>query len=226
MPIDFTAGFFGALRKEAGEDWHHYTYHPFLEGLARGTLPQLCFRRFLTQDYLFLIHFSRAYALLAAKSTRIDDIHDALDGLKTIAQELPTHIKYCAGWGISEAEIKQQREAPQTIAYTRYVMDIGLSGDRLDLLAALLPCIAGYAEIGLRLAAANETVWQDNPYADWIRSYKSPDYLEGVAAGIDMLNRAASELGGQSRFNRLSEIFTTATRLESDFWQMGLDAAS
>jgi hypothetical protein len=44
-----------------------------------------------------------------------------------------------------------QPEAPETVNYTRYVLDIGHSGDALDLLVALMPCVAGYAEIGLGL---------------------------------------------------------------------------
>jgi thiaminase/transcriptional activator TenA len=44
-----------------------------------------------------------------------------------------------------------ESEAPETINYTRYVLDIGHSGDALDLLVALMPCVAGYAEIGLGL---------------------------------------------------------------------------
>ena len=31
--------------------------------------------------------------------------------------------------------------------------------------------------------------------------------------------------GGEGRFSALAATFTAATRLEADFWQMGLDAA-
>lgn len=223
MQPDFDSGLFGRLRQDAGALWQGYTHHPFVCKLADGSLEKRCFKRFLTQDYLFLIHFSRAYALLAAKSTRLDDIKDALTGLQAIADELPLHVRYCAQWGISESEMQREVEASQTIAYTRFVLDIGHIGDRLDLLAALMPCVAGYAEIGLRLAHADNTVFAGNPYADWIRNYESVEYLQGVQAGIDMINRLGEKEDGKARFARLSDIFKTATRLETDFWQMGLD---
>lgn len=222
MQSIFESGLFGKLRKHAGATWVNYTHHPFLEQLANGTLPEVCFRRFLTQDYLFLIHFSRAYALLAAKSVRLNDIKDALAGLKSITEEMPLHVGYCAKWGISEKDLDNEIEATQTIAYTRFVLDIGQIGDRLDLMAALMPCVAGYAEIGMRLASSKNTVFDGNPYAEWIKNYESKEYYQGVQASIHMLNRLGSEDDSAARFERLADIFTTATRLEIEFWQMAL----
>ena len=222
MQSIFESGLFGKLRKHAGATWVNYTHHPFLEQLANGTLPEVCFRRFLTQDYLFLIHFSRAYALLAAKSVRLNDIKDALAGLKSITEEMPLHVGYCAKWGISEKDLENEIEATQTIAYTRFVLDIGQIGDRLDLMAALMPCVAGYAEIGMRLASSKNTVFDGNPYAEWIKNYESEEYYQGVQASIHMLNRLGGEDDGAARFERLADIFTTATRLEIEFWQMAL----
>lgn len=222
MQSIFESGLFGKLRKYAGATWVNYTHHPFLEQLANGTLPEVCFKRFLTQDYLFLIHFSRAYALLAAKSVRLNDIKDALAGLKSITEEMPLHVGYCAKWGISEKDLENEIEATQTIAYTRFVLDIGQIGDRLDLMAALMPCVAGYAEIGMRLASSKNTVFGGNPYAEWIKNYESEEYYQGVQASIHMLNRLGGEDDSAARFERLADIFTTATRLEIEFWQMAL----
>lgn len=222
MQSIFESGLFGKLRKHAGATWVNYTHHPFLEQLANGTLPEVCFKRFLTQDYLFLIHFSRAYALLAAKSVRLNDIKDALAGLKSITEEMPLHVGYCAKWGISEKDLENEIETTQTIAYTRFVLDIGQIGDRLDLMAALMPCVAGYAEIGMRLASSKNTVFDGNPYAEWIKNYESEEYYQGVQASIHMLNRLGSEDDSAARFERLADIFTTATRLEIEFWQMAL----
>lgn len=222
MQSIFESGLFGKLRKHAGATWVNYTHHPFLEQLANGTLPEVCFKRFLTQDYLFLIHFSRAYALLAAKSVRLNDIKDALAGLKSITEEMPLHVGYCAKWGISEKDLENETEATQTIAYTRFVLDIGQIGDRLDLMAALMPCVAGYAEIGMRLASSKNTVFDGNPYAEWIKNYESEEYYQGVQASIHMLNRLGEEDDSAARFERLADIFTTATRLEIEFWQMAL----
>lgn len=220
----FDRGLYGLLRQQAGSDWHDYVAHPFVRQLGAGTLPEQAFRRYLIQDYLFLIHFARAYALLVSKLHTLPEMRAATASLNAIVAELPLHVSYCASWGISEAEMAAETEAAETMNYTRYVLDIGHAGDALDLLAALLPCVAGYAEIGLRLLHDPATVMNGNPYAPWIRNYGDEGYLAGVQAAIDLLESVGRQRGAESRFSELSRIFTTATRLESAFWQMGLNA--
>lgn len=222
--IDFSQGLYGRLRQQAGPEWQHYVGHPFLQQLADGTLPDSAFRRYLTQDYLFLIHFARAWALLVSKLRTLPEMRAATASLNAIVNELPLHVGYCASWGLSEARMAAEPEAAETMNYTRYVLDIGHSGDALDLLVALLPCVAGYAEIGLRLLNDPQTRLDGSPYASWIRNYGDADYLSGVQAAIGLLETVGQQRAAESRIASLSEIFITATRLEAAFWQMGLNA--
>lgn len=223
--IDFTAGLFGTLRAGAGDMWEAYVDHQFVRGVGRGDLPEECFRRFLVQDYLYLKHFARAYGLAVAKATEVDDIRAAYDGLGGILEELPLHVGYCKDWGISEAEMQAEPEADETICYTRFVIDTGMSGDLLDLMTALVPCVAGYAEVGTRLLAASDTVFEGNPYGTWIRNYEGDEYADFVNASLATFDALGAKFGAPARMPRLQKIFTTATRLERDFWQMGLNAA-
>ena len=222
----FDTGLYGRLRQQAGGHWQHYVDHPFIQQLAAGTLDESAFRRYLTQDYLFLIHFARAYALLVYKMRTLPEIRAAASSLGAIVAELPLHVSYCAEWGLSETAMAAQPEAMETINYTRYVLDIGQSGDALDLLVALMPCVAGYAEIGLRLLDDPATVMTGNRYARWMRNYGDSDYLAGVQSALELLERTGQQRGAESRFNSLSTIFTTATELEAAFWQMGLNASA
>lgn len=220
----FETGLYGQLRHAAGSQWQEYVNHPFVRQLAAGTLPQAAFRQYLIQDYLFLLHFARAYGLLVSKLHTLPEMRSATASLNAIIAELPLHLAYCASWGLQEADIAAQPEAPETMNYTRYVLDTGHRGDALDLLAALLPCVAGYAEIGLGLLNSPETRLDNNPYASWILNYGDPQYLAGVRAAMALLETTGQQRGAQSRMPELSTIFTTATRLESAFWQMGLNA--
>jgi len=54
---------FDHLKDHCHDDWQAYTRHRFLRELATGMLPKAAFQHYLQQDYLFLIHFARAYAL-------------------------------------------------------------------------------------------------------------------------------------------------------------------
>ncbi|MDS7904413.1 TenA family protein [Klebsiella pasteurii] len=222
----FTQGIYGRLRQQAGADWQHYVAHPFLRQLADGTLAEPAFRRYLTQDYLFLIHFARSYALLVSKLRTLAEMRAAAASMNAIIDELPLHVGYCREWGLDEATMAAETEAAETVNYTRYVLDIGHSGDALDLLAALMPCVAGYAEIGLGLLHYPATRLTANPYASWIRNYGDEGYLNGVTNAIGLLETLWRQRGGEARFAELSAIFTTATRLEANFWQMGLNAVA
>lgn len=205
-------------------DWRAYVDHPFVQGLGDGTLPEAAFRRYLVQDWLFLVHFARAYALAAYKGETLDDIRAAKAGLSAIVDvEMGLHVRFCAGWGIGEAELESEPEAPETMAYTRYVLEAGHAGDLLDLHVALAPCIVGYAEIGAALAAKGGPA--ANPYREWIEMYAGAEYQEVAAGAVATLDRLMARRGGEGRWPGLVRTFGEATRLEARFWDMGLAAA-
>jgi thiaminase/transcriptional activator TenA len=106
----FSQGLYGRLRQLAAADWQHYVAHPFVRQLADGTLPESAFRRYLTQDYLFLIHFARSYALLVSKLRTLPEMRAAAASMNAILNELPLHVGYCAG-GIGEATMAAERSA-------------------------------------------------------------------------------------------------------------------
>jgi thiaminase (transcriptional activator TenA) len=103
---------------------------------------------------VFLIHFARAWALAVAKAETLEEMKTAAATVHALVHhEMRLHIETCAGEGISQAELEATPEAAENLAYTRYVLEAGYSGDFLDLMAALAPCVLGYGEIGARLAA-------------------------------------------------------------------------
>lgn len=217
---------FPRLRTDAKAEWDAYVRHPFVRGLADGSLPEAAFRHYLGQDYLFLIHFARAYALAGYKAETLADIRAAAAAMSAIVDvEMGLHVEYCAGWGLTEAEMQVLPEDPQVMAYTRYVLEAGSAGDLLDLHVALAPCVAGYGEIGLALAADPATRREGNPYAAWIDMYAGDEYQDVARAAVAQLDELFARRGGEARYARLLTTFRQATVLEQGFWQMGLDAA-
>lgn len=217
---------FDRLKAACGDDWAAYTRHEFVRALGAGSLAPAAFRHYLRQDYLFLIHFARAYGLAAFKADNLADLRRAAGALWHIVEnEMALHVGFCAGWGIDEAEMAATPEDPANMAYTRYVLERGLAGDALDLAVALAPCIVGYAEIGTWLAADSGPGAGDNPYRAWIDTYAAPDYQEVAGAHAEHLDQLMARRGGPGRFEGLARTFAEATRLEIGFWRMGLDAA-
>ncbi|MBD9370525.1 thiaminase II [Xanthomonas sp. XNM01] len=218
---------FERLKQAAPADWNAYVDHAFVRGLGDGTLPQAAFRQYLVQDYLFLIQFARAHALAAYKARTLADMRAAKDGLAAIVDvEMQLHLRLCERWGLSAADVEATAEHPATVAYTRWVLDIGMSGDLLDLQVALSPCTLGYAEIGRRLAPQGvDALGAAHPYREWIGEYAGAAFQQVGQATQAWLDDLGRRYASEARFDELVAIFAKAARLEADFWQMGLDAA-
>jgi thiaminase/transcriptional activator TenA len=218
---------FAHWRAGAAGPWHDYTHHAFVQGLGDGTLPRAAFLQYLIQDYVFLVHFSRAWSLAVVKSETLEELKICAATVNALVNhEMSLHVKICAAEGIDEDALFAAPEAVENLAYTRYVMDAGLQGDFLDLMAALAPCVMGYGEIGLRLAARKAC---DTPYAAWIATYADPEYqavCSNVGSMIDnAVARRIGDLTCSPRAAALGHRFAMATKLEVGFWQMGLNGA-
>lgn len=221
---DYGSEVFGAWRRAAAEDWQAYTRHDFVRRLGDGTLPRRAFLHYLVQDYVFLSHFARAWGLAVVKAGDLEEMKAAAATVDALVnQEMKLHVEVCAGEGISEKTLFAAEEEIENLAYTRFVMDRGLAGDFLDLLAALAPCVLGYGEIGAWLGDTGS----DKTYADWIDTYAASDY-QALCRGVGKLveRAAAARLGASPqsspRWADLCRTFRTATRLEVGFWDMGL----
>lgn len=215
---------FDRLKSATKADWTSYVDHAFVRQMAAGTLPQAAFCTYLVQDYLFLIQFARAYALAIYKGRSLSDMRAAKAGLAAILDvEMDLHIRLCGHWGLPPAEIEAAPEHAATIAYTRFVLDCGVSGDLLDLHVALAPCVVGYAEIGKNLAPAGAEALGDHPYRDWIGEYAGDAYQEIAMGARRHLDDLAARAMTERRFAELTTLFAKASRLEADFWQMALN---
>lgn len=214
---------FGLMRA-AAPDWQAYTRHAFVEGLGDGTLPRDAFLHYLKQDYVFLIHFSRAWSLAVVKTEDLQEMQAAAATVHALLHhEMALHVQICAEAGVTETELRATPERPENAAYTRYVMDAGFSGDYLKLLAALAPCVMGYGEIGARLLRDKTS----DTYADWIATYGGTDYQDLCGSVGALLDRAtemrlSASYADLPVWQDLCATFSTATRLEVGFWDMGL----
>jgi thiaminase/transcriptional activator TenA len=217
---------FDHLKEACAWEWDRYVRHEFVRRLGDGSLPRTAFRHYLQQDYLFLIHFARAYALAGYKAETLADLRAAAATMSALVDhEMTLHVAYCAGWGLTEVEMEALPEDPATIGYTRFVLERGMAGDLLDLHVALAPCVIGYGEIGRWLDSDRATRRDGNPYADWIAMYAGADYQKVAAGAIATLDALMARRGGENRIDALVRTFRAATELEVSFWQMGLDHA-
>ncbi|ORX54113.1 hypothetical protein DM01DRAFT_1367189 [Hesseltinella vesiculosa] len=205
--------------------WENYVDHPFVRGIADGTLPRECFIYYIKQDYLYLQSYARAAALAAYKSKDIDTCAANAKIVTHIHDETQTHLKYCEQWGISREEVLATPESVYNVAYTRFVLDKGASGDQLDLQVAMAACLLGYGDIGVRLFNNPATKREGNPYWPWIETYAGEQYQDAVDVGKKLMEDLATHSVSTSatRFKEACDIFEQGVRLEISFWDMGLN---
>jgi thiaminase/transcriptional activator TenA len=206
------------LQRSVAAIWDAQLEHPFVRGIADGSLDESVFANWVRQDYLYLKDFARVFAWAAAKSDRLDSMSwyaRVLD--MTLNTEMELHRSYAARFGITPEELEAERMWPTTRAYTDFLVRVSADGDMADLLAALLPCAWGYLYVARRMAEWG--VSPDDRYADWVDMYVSDEFAEAAEWLKGELDRVAAGATGE-KVERLREIFAVSSRYEWAFWEM------
>jgi thiaminase/transcriptional activator TenA len=206
------------LRAAAAEIWEAQHRHPFLRGIGEGTLDLDRFRFWVRQDYLFLIEYARMLALGAARAPDPQTMR-GFAGLahSTLAEEMDLHRSYAAEFGITTDELERELMAPTTRAYTDFLVRTASLGEFAELVAALLPCMWGFNELGLRLAAGPRP--SDSRYAAWIDMYASEEFTSLAGWCRELCDGAGADAGPRGRA-AMQRAFTTSSRYELAFWNM------
>ena len=188
---------FQLLKKTFINEWELYVNHEFIRKLSDSSLDEKHFLNYLIQDYLFLIQFSKAWSLAIVKADNLDEMKlcaDTVNGL--INFEMDLHVNLCHSYGISKKHLENAVEENKNIAYTRYVLESGYSGDFIDLITSLIPCVLGYGEIGKNLQNYKPS---NIMYQKWIETYSGTEYQK--------LSKEVGELFDNSVKLRLGENF-------------------
>jgi thiaminase/transcriptional activator TenA len=201
------------LREAADPIWAAQHEHPFVRGIAEGSLEPRKFRHYIRQDYLFLIDYARLLALGCARAARLDDMGGfARLAEATLGSEMELHRSYAADWGIAGADLEASYPTATTRAYTDYLLRTATLADFGELAAALLPCMWGYHELAAAIADRGRP--DVELYARWIDQYAGAEFAE-LTDWCKALTEAAAEAGDH---RRITEAFVTSSRYELAFW--------
>ena len=217
---------FSLLKEKFVKEWNLYTNHKFIKKLSDNTLEKKVFLNYLIQDYLFLYQFSKAWSLALVKADSLNEMKLCATTVNEIVNfEMSLHERICQSYGITKKNLQTAEEKNKNIAYTRYVLEKGYSGDFLDLLTALVPCAIGYAEIGRNIKKSKP---KNKMYKKWIATYSGKEY-QTVAKNVGKLldNSIKIRLGNDYiktyKWKKIQGIFKRATLLEIDFWEMAFE---
>lgn len=192
--------------------------HPFLGGLADGSLPQGAFGFYVVQDALYLRSYAHALATIAGRApdTAATEMF-ARHAADVIAVEATLHGTLLAGLGIDPEVAAAAQPAPTTLAYTSYLLATASGGSYAEGVGAVLPCYWIYWEVGKELARRGSP---EPRYQRWIDMYGGEEYGDVVQSVLDLTDQLGPELAAAERA-RVHRHFRTTSRYEWMFWDMG-----
>ncbi len=213
--------FTSTARAEISGLWESLAAHPFVRGMADGSLPAEQYQFYVEQNLLYLPQYARAIALAVARSRTATELAAYTASLVNIVDvEIPQN----------EDLLRRTREVTGSTAppatrmepgcrnYTSYLLAVAASGDATDIATLILPCAWSYGEIA---RAYTGKVAEHPVYTGWFEFFSTDEYDQLVRGMRDKLD---AEVAGLDEVRRrdLREIFATASELELGFWDMAI----
>jgi thiaminase/transcriptional activator TenA len=192
--------------------------HPFVTGLADGSLPRESFEFYVIQDALYLRQYAQSLAAVAARAP--DPVQTemfARHAAGIVAVELSLHSSLLADLGIDPAAAQAAEPAPTTLAYTSYLLAAAGSGSYGEGVGAVLPCYWIYWEVGRHLLERGSP---EARYQRWIDTYGADEFGDEAREVIAVTDRLGAEAGPAER-ERIGRHFRATSRYEWMFWDMG-----
>ena len=184
----------------AGKLWKSGTEAKFLDAVGDGTLPEEAFRRWLVQDYLFVLGFTDFVALVASKTPRPGQ-KVVIDGLTALNEELDWFEEHAQSRNIDLGV----EPYPVCQRYIDYLLASTYREPNPVLLAILYGVEVAYTVAWGRLKP-------EGLYAEFIQRWTHPGFQDYVAELMKLAD-AHEHPDQQAAFNEVM-------RREHDFWRM------
>ena len=208
------------LYQATADIWAGYHTHPFVQGIADGTLAPEKFQYYMIQDYVYLIDYAKVFAAGVCKARDMDTmrlfaqyVHQILDG------EMDIHKGYLQRLNIPLEQAENTPAALDNLSYTSYMLRVAYEGDAADVAAAILSCAVSYEAIGKEIVRTHPHAVEHPFYGEWVRSYASDEYAQANRVLEALMNRL-TEGASEEQLARLTEIFVRCSRYEGAFWDM------
>jgi len=181
-------------------------HHPFIRGLADGSLDSETFRRYVAQDAFFLSAFARAYAFAAARSPDMATFAHLCELLNGVLRERQLHAAFAKELKI---DLDRVQPLPAVAVYTDFLLATAGQREPGETIAAMTPCMRLYGYLGTHLA---QTVFAGNPYQPWIATYSGADFQFLVKQIESLLDSMAKDSSA------VRDAYAYAMQCELDFF--------
>ena len=188
---------------------------PFIKELADGSLDPSRFDRYIAQDELYIGNYGRQMFQLADMMTDPGQqemfrlfAQSGIDGEKAM------HELLIGRFGIDT----QVTPSVVTSTYNNHTQAAIDSGSKEVALAAMLPCMWIYNEVGLYIRSIASL--EGNPYKEWVLEYGNEEFTEGVNAVLALADGWAAAADDATRA-AMTRAYLEAALFEYAFWDFG-----
>ena len=205
--------------------WEGYLAHPFVRGLADGSLAVNKFRFYLLQDYLYLFDYAKVFAQGVVKSREPEVMRVFSSYVASILNgEMEIHRGYMARLGITEEQAEAVQPSLSNLSYTAYMRAVAAEEGPAEIMAAVLSCAISYEYIAKWIVKNYPDADKHDFYGEWVRGYASEDYAAENQRLIALMERLSADYTDTQR-QHLVDIFVACSRYEAMFWDMAWNEA-
>ena len=209
----------GSCRVAAHEAWQASFEHPFVRALVEGSLPAEKFRFYQMQDARYLEAFADACSIVATRCVRPEDKIWFVEAARVaLVVESELHAGYGQKLGYTPEDVASLDLTPDNRAYRNHMIAEAGSSTLVEAVAALTPCPWLYIDLGRHFQKTFGAPPDGHPYADWLRTYADPAFVDFVNELLERLQRFA-EASDEAARVRARENFAISVRYEWMFWQ-------
>lgn len=205
--------------------WEGYLTHPFVQGIADGSLDGNKFRFYLLQDYLYLFDYAKVFAQGVVKSREPEVMRTFASYVESIlGGEMNVHRGYMKRLGITEEQAETVNPSLSNLSYTAYMRAVAAEEGPAEIMAAVLSCALSYEYIAKWIVANYPNAEKHEFYGEWVQSYASEGYAEENVRLTALMERL-TEGYSEHQLQHLTDIFVACSRYEAMFWDMAWSGA-
>lgn len=200
--------------------WLEAANKGFLIDMAKGTLDEERFKKYMIQDYLYLLD----YLDILKRTLELSQDENISEFLrKTIAdteyEGCIVHVANMKELGVTEADLKNSVKEQPIEEYLEFMNKQLEEGGLVTGLTALLQCSWNYAFLGEKLSEKYSEVLPDSRYRSWFEAYTREDYIQSNNGWIEMVNKCCTGIS-EDEIVRLCNVFRTCAIYENKFWDV------
>lgn len=194
--------------------------HSFNHELCAGTLRRDVFTSYLEQDALYLRDFSKALHVLANRfsdepSKKLFE-HLSKQMIQAELKVHKTHLGRVQRNTFFSSSPNILRPKTRIISdYTLHLLRTTNVAPLAEAVASCVPCFLVYKELGDQM---KDRCDPDNPYNDWIRSYRSPKFVAATSSIVEKLNELASQTNCPKSLEKINASFLSSLMYELHFF--------